>query len=1081
MTSKLFTRFSPYLAILFLLGFQSLTAQTYNFNSDTEGALPANVAQGNNGTTTNDGTVVVSGYDTTDRGMEATAKGSKNTAVVDMSLFSSDSDYSITWKETYTTARRSGFILRANGTTPSDAYTGVKQGYLFQVNGEGIPAANTLRIYVVTASGFGTQIKEVSLTAPGTNIARWYRATVNGDALKFDYSTDGITWINKIETTNTTHASGTVQYTQGFGAETGGLYVDDITKEGVDGFTLSETTLSIGENAGTDSFTAVLNTQPTNDVVINFTSDNINKLTVSPSSYTFTSTDWNTPKIVTITGVNDDLATPNDPVTITANVDDAASDNNFDGVPDQSVSITVTNDDITSLIYDFESPNTINNPPLNITATNGTSKVVTGQAMEILTSSEENTAVFTLDLISTAYADYSVTWKENYTTAGRSGVILRGTSSINAITPGAKFGYLVQVSPSANDARIYTSDASTGGYTKLISTHLLAPGSGVDRWYRATIIGSTISFEYSNDGTNFNTVHSVVNSTYPNAGVTQFVRGYGGTIAGLKVDDISYGNTQVNTNEIQITNINEYQVFQRDGADQADIAISGTYTGTPTSIEASFNGSSFVTIDSSPAGNTFSGTLNNQATGQGILTVRFTNETTISSNINNVGIGDIFIIAGQSNASGRGNTLNNYSHASLKATLFGNDDNWKELADEVDSNAGQIDGVSSDGIAKGTPWPLIATDIMAAEGIPIAFVPTAKGGTSISQWQPGTNHSNASTLYGSMNRRISAVGGKVKGILFFQGESDSSNGVTQANYETGLNTFVNTVENDFSGTKTLIGQIGHSGFAGNDKIRAGQISVINSNPNALLGPATYDIDLSDGDTLHFKSDPAMQEFARRWYLAINKEFYSGSNGYGPILSDPELVYDSALNKIQLVFTDDTSTVINPASTVTSSSFKLTNNGNVAISAINIVNNTIEITPTSTLNTGQPILLTYASLNTAISKAIYDNDNLPAQPFYNKTVNVGTLSVESLLLNKSITLYPNCSTSILKLKNNNEFSINSIEIFNIQGRLIQQSGSINPNDLCEIDISYLKDGLYFLRIGTKIGNITKKFIKESNLN
>ena len=55
--------------------------------------------------------------------------------------------------------------------------------------------------------------------------------------------------------------------------------------------------------------------------------------------------------------------------------------------------------------------------------------------------------------------------------------------------------------------------------------------------------------------------------------------------------------------------------------------------------------------------------------------------------------------------------------------------------------------------------------------------------------------------------------------------------------------------------------------------------MINSNANALLGPATYDINLQDesGDTLHFKSDGDMAEFASRWYDAIDATIYGGTD------------------------------------------------------------------------------------------------------------------------------------------------------------------------------------------------------------
>lgn len=109
----------------------------------------------------------------------------------------------------------------------------------------------------------------------------------------------------------------------------------------------------------------------------------------------------------------------------------------------------------------------------------------------------------------------------------------------------------------------------------------------------------------------------------------------------------------------------------------------------------------------------------------------------------------------------------------MRAINFANDYQWKFLADPVDSSSGQIDTVSSDG-ASGSIFPLLASTIAADQDVPVAFIPTAKGGTSALAWQPGVDHFNTSTLYGQMANRISAAGGAVKAVLWFQGETDAS-------------------------------------------------------------------------------------------------------------------------------------------------------------------------------------------------------------------------------------------------------------------------------------------------------------------
>ena len=104
--------------------------------------------------------------------------------------------------------------------------------------------------------------------------------------------------------------------------------------------------------------------------------------------------------------------------------------------------------------------------------------------------------------------------------------------------------------------------------------------------------------------------------------------------------------------------------------------------------------------------------------GQASLQVRSTSDPRLIVTRGHVGVGDVYVIAGQSNASGRGPYLSVAEHPVLTACMFGNDDRWKALADPVDSSAGQVDPVSGDGAAGGSVWPRVATELMATEDVP---------------------------------------------------------------------------------------------------------------------------------------------------------------------------------------------------------------------------------------------------------------------------------------------------------------------------------------------------------------------------
>ncbi|MFK7694439.1 sialate O-acetylesterase [Paenibacillus sp. HJGM_3] len=65
-------------------------------------------------------------------------------------------------------------------------------------------------------------------------------------------------------------------------------------------------------------------------------------------------------------------------------------------------------------------------------------------------------------------------------------------------------------------------------------------------------------------------------------------------------------------------------------------------------------------------------------------------------------------------------------------------------------------------------------EILKETGVPVGLVMCAHGGTCMQQWDPDGLSQGGQSLYGSMIRRVQAVGGKVKGLLWYQGESDAN-------------------------------------------------------------------------------------------------------------------------------------------------------------------------------------------------------------------------------------------------------------------------------------------------------------------
>jgi sialate O-acetylesterase len=75
------------------------------------------------------------------------------------------------------------------------------------------------------------------------------------------------------------------------------------------------------------------------------------------------------------------------------------------------------------------------------------------------------------------------------------------------------------------------------------------------------------------------------------------------------------------------------------------------------------------------------------------------------------------------------------------------------------------------GAGLGLPF---AVEMVRRTGVPVGLVPCAHGGTSMDQWNPALKDKGGDSLYGATVRRFKVVGGKVTGILWYQGESEAS-------------------------------------------------------------------------------------------------------------------------------------------------------------------------------------------------------------------------------------------------------------------------------------------------------------------
>jgi hypothetical protein len=139
--------------------------------------------------------------------------------------------------------------------------------------------------------------------------------------------------------------------------------------------------------------------------------------------------------------------------------------------------------------------------------------------------------------------------------------------------------------------------------------------------------------------------------------------------------------------------------------------------------------------------------------------------------IHHLGVGDLWVIAGQSNSAGYGRGAV-YDPPELGIHLFRNRGAW-DLATHPMNESTRTSHTENREFANPghSPYLAFARAVKAATGVPQGLVQTALGGSPLSAWNP--TEPGDHPLHAGMMRAIGAVGGKVRGILWYQGCTDA--------------------------------------------------------------------------------------------------------------------------------------------------------------------------------------------------------------------------------------------------------------------------------------------------------------------
>lgn len=140
--------------------------------------------------------------------------------------------------------------------------------------------------------------------------------------------------------------------------------------------------------------------------------------------------------------------------------------------------------------------------------------------------------------------------------------------------------------------------------------------------------------------------------------------------------------------------------------------------------------------------------------------------------IHHLGVGELFVIAGQSNSAGYGKDPA-YDPPEIGVHVLRNSGKWDLASHPLNESTGTVHEVNREGANPGSsPWLSFAKTLKRELGVPVGLLQTALGGSLLERWNPEEEGS----LYRNMLGVIASQGGRARGVLWYQGCNDAEEG-----------------------------------------------------------------------------------------------------------------------------------------------------------------------------------------------------------------------------------------------------------------------------------------------------------------
>ena len=289
-----------------------------------------------------------------------------------------------------------------------------------------------------------------------------------------------------------------------------------------------------------------------------------------------------------------------------------------------------------------------------------------------------------------------------------------------------------------------------------------------------------------------------------------------------------------------------------------------------------------------------------------------------TTSVDDVFVGDLWLLAGQSNMEGVGDLVDVQKPDPMVHT-FDMFDQWGIATEPLHNLPGSVDRVhwrkSAQGELKrltgdalttfntnrkkgaglGLPF---AVEMVRRTGIPVGLVPCAHGGTSMDQWSPSLKDKEGDSLYGAMLRRFHLVGGHVTGVLWYQGESDA-NPKAAPLFQDKFDKFVRSVRDDFGQPNMVFYfvQIGRHVDRSNtlewNQVQETQRTLAESIPHSGVVSA-IDVALDDG--IHVGTQD-QKRIGKRLAVLATRDLFPAMSDYGQQKGGPRPVSAAFANGI----------------------------------------------------------------------------------------------------------------------------------------------------------------------------------------